>query len=215
MAGKAAGEFCLARAGGAGDADEERTHDTLWYFASRTEKNFVTDRPLLHNLYVSLPVANFHELYEKYSREVYRFALYLSGDATRAEDLTAEAFLRMWATPAPTHLATAKSYLLAIVRNLHCAAWRIERREAPLAEHPARQEALERVLDRKAELSRVLAALQALDAVERAAVLLRGEHQMPYEEIARVLEITPVAARVKVHRARKQLMESREGKTKP
>ena len=121
----------------------------------------------------------------------------------------------MWATPAPTHLATAKSYLLAIVRNLHCATWRIGRREAPLAEHPARQEALERVLDRKAELSRVLAALQALDAVERAAVLLRGEHQMPYEEIARVLEITPVAARVKVHRARKQLMQSREGKTKP
>ncbi len=172
---------------------------------------FVTNRWLLDNLYVSLPAASFHDVYRSYGAEVYRFALYLSGDSARAEDLTAEAFLRIWASPAPARLDTVKSYLFAIVRNLYAQAWRREKRETPLQDQAAPPQGLERMLDKKAELARVLAALQELDPVERAAVLLRGEHQMAYEDIARLLDLSPNAARVKVHRARQKLMDSRKG----
>jgi RNA polymerase sigma-70 factor (ECF subfamily) len=55
------------------------------------------------------------------------------------------------------------------------------------------------------ELKAVLAALQTLPEIERAAVLLRAEEGMSYDEIAAALEISPVAARVKVHRARLKL----------
>ncbi|MBX9599403.1 MAG: RNA polymerase sigma factor [Bryobacteraceae bacterium] len=161
---------------------------------------------------MSLPAVTFHEVYEAHGREVYRFALYLAGDAARAEDLTAEAFLRVWASPAPAQLKTIKSYLLAIVRNLYVQAWRRERRETALTEVPAPADCRDEVLDYEAELRRVLDGLQQLDPVERAAVLLRGENGMDYEEIARTLEITPVAARVKVHRARLKLMQARKGK---
>lgn len=163
---------------------------------------------------MSLPAANFHELYERYGHEVYRFALYLCGDATRAEDLSAEAFLRLWAATAPIRVATAKSYLLAVVRNLYTEQWRTRRREVPvesLTEPMAREPAADRRYERNEELERVMRALQDLDPVERAALLLRGEHELPYEEIATLLEITVVAARVHVHRARKRLMEIREG----
>jgi DNA-directed RNA polymerase specialized sigma24 family protein len=38
---------------------------------------------------------------------------------------------------------------------------------------------------------------------------MRALDEMPYEEIAAALEITPAAARVKVHRARARLMAVR------
>ena len=160
---------------------------------------------------MSLPTANFHDIYQRYSSDVYHFALYLSGDAAHAEDLTSEAFLRLWTAPAPTHIATVKSYLFTIVRNLHIQNWRIEKREAPLTESAAPQRSAEAALDAKAELTRVMAALSQLDPLDRAALLLRSEHQMAYEDIARLLEINTVSVRVKVHRARQKLMDARKG----
>ena len=44
---------------------------------------------------------------------------------------------------------------------------------------------------------------------DRVALLLRAEHALPYAEVARVLEISEGAARVKVHRARRRLLETR------
>src|SRR6266566_6696374 len=69
-------------------------------------------------------MTGFHELYEKYSRDVYRFALYLSGDPALADDVTSETFIRVWSSPEPVRLATVKAYLLTIARNL----WLMERR---------------------------------------------------------------------------------------
>ena len=69
----------------------------------------------------------------------------------------------------------------------------------------------QREVESRDELARVIAALQRLPPLDRAALLLRGEHDLGYEEIARILDITPVAARVKVHRARKELMQVRTG----
>ena len=37
------------------------------------------------------------EIYRRYSRDVYRYAYWISGDATEAEDLTSESFVRAWA----------------------------------------------------------------------------------------------------------------------
>ena len=54
----------------------------------------------------------------------------------------------------------------------------------------------------------MLAALQTLPEIDRAAVLLRAEEGMSYDEVAAALGISPVAARVKVHRARLKLAEA-------
>jgi RNA polymerase sigma-70 factor, ECF subfamily len=59
------------------------------------------------------------------------------------------------------------------------------------------------------ELQFVLATLQTLPEVDRAAVLLRAEEGMSYTEIAAALGISPIAARVKVHRARLKLAAAR------
>ena len=54
----------------------------------------------------------------------------------------------------------------------------------------------------------MLAALARLPEIDRAAVLMRADEGVPYEEIAAALGISTVAAKVKVHRARLKLAES-------
>ena len=62
----------------------------------------------------------------------------------------------------------------------------------------------------KAELSAVLAALRRLSEVDRAALLMRVQEEMPYEEIAQALKLPVTTVKVKVHRARLKLMQARE-----
>jgi DNA-directed RNA polymerase specialized sigma24 family protein len=38
----------------------------------------------------------FHELYERYAPDVYRFALWLSGNPIEADDIASETFVRAW-----------------------------------------------------------------------------------------------------------------------
>ncbi len=40
----------------------------------------------------------FHDLYEQHAPDVYRFAFWLSGSAANADDITAETFVRAWAS---------------------------------------------------------------------------------------------------------------------
>jgi RNA polymerase sigma-70 factor (ECF subfamily) len=58
-------------------------------------------------------------LYKEYSTNVYRFALYLSGNRAEAEDIVAETFVRAWTSSSPILLETVKGYLFAIARNLY------------------------------------------------------------------------------------------------
>ena len=48
--------------------------------------------------------------------------------------------------------------------------------------------------------------LLTLPEIDRAAFVMRVQHELPYAEIARVLEISLAAAKVKVHRVRKKIV---------
>lgn len=70
----------------------------------------------------------FHDLYEKYADDVYRFAYWLTGNANDARDIASETFVRAWMAPGEPRPATVKAYLLAIARNLHRQQWRRQAR---------------------------------------------------------------------------------------
>ena len=154
-------------------------------------------------------VIDFSELYRAHAGDVHRFALFLSGDPALADDILSETFIRLWHARNRVDLTTVKGYLLAIARNLFLTEQRHARRMTALDE---RIQDTRAGPDRRAhshiELEAVLAALQTLAEVDRAAVLLRAEEGMSYEEVAAALGISAVAARVKVHRARLKLAEA-------
>jgi RNA polymerase sigma-70 factor (ECF subfamily) len=155
-------------------------------------------------------VIDFSGLYQAYARDVHRFATFLSGDPALADDIVSETFIRLWSARARVDLTTVKSYLLTIARNLFLHERRHIRRRAVLDESRADAgPGPEERLRARRELQSVLAALQALPEVDRAAVLMRAEEGLCYEEIAAALGISLAAAKVKVHRARLKLAEAR------
>lgn len=155
-------------------------------------------------------VANIEALYRAYRPAVYRFALALSGNPTDAEDITAETFLRVWTARDRLDLSTVVGYLLTIARHLYLHGVRHAARRQPLegdVVDPAPSAATHTVA--RDALATTLADLQTLPETDRAAVLMRAQELLTYDEIAAALGITPGAAKVKVHRARQRLWTMR------
>jgi RNA polymerase sigma-70 factor (ECF subfamily) len=153
-------------------------------------------------------LVDFHTIFERHSRDVYRFALYLSGDASLAEEITQETFVRAWVMPGEICGGTVRAYLLTIAHNLY----RAERKRT------ARQVSLDGALtDSKAGpeaealgrlgLEAVLQALQSFPEVDRAALLMHVLDDLPYAVIAKALGLSITAVKVRVHRARLKLRE--------
>jgi RNA polymerase sigma-70 factor, ECF subfamily len=155
-------------------------------------------------------MTGFGGLYKKYAPDVYHFALYLSGESGEAEDITSETFVRAWASSEPIRMATVKGYLFAIARNLFLQGLRKKSRFVGLDENLRDPQASPYAqAEQRAELRAVLAGLQKLPEIDRAALLMRAFDEMPYEEIARALGISLVAVKVKIHRARLALADIR------
>jgi RNA polymerase sigma-70 factor (ECF subfamily) len=151
--------------------------------------------------------ADLGEVYRAHAHDLRHFALYLSGDAALADDLVAEAFFRAWTLRDGVRTATVRGYLFAIVRNLFLTHLRSERRRVPLDDVPVR-DLTPGPEDRavgESDLRVTLAALRRLPEIDRAAVLMRANAALPYEDIAAALGISTSAAKVKVHRARLRL----------
>ena len=145
-------------------------------------------------------------LYRRHASAVFRFAWGLSGDRSAAEDLVSETFTRLLTRAPRIETRTALAYLLAVARNAYLSGRRRQRREVPLAEEPCApgNDPLSR-LDDQARLASVLLAVHDLPESERAALLLRVDHDLSYDEIASALGISVAAAKVRVHRARLRL----------
>jgi RNA polymerase sigma-70 factor (ECF subfamily) len=154
-------------------------------------------------------MTDFQALYERYAPHVRRFALFLTGDPGLADDITSETFVRAWTTPGTIRQETVKAYLFTIARNLYHDSLHRSRRLAALHDdiRDTRADALKQAEDRS-ELTFVLAEMQRLPEIDRAALLMRAEDQMSYEEISHALNLSVSAAKVKIHRARLKLMRS-------
>lgn len=145
----------------------------------------------------SLKASSFTELYRNHAREVYRFALYLSGDPALAEDIVSETFLRVWDSSAAIRVETVRGYLFTIARNVFRHDLRRSRKQSPLEDTRGLASTVLQELESKESLRDTLAALQMLPEIDRAALLLRAEDGISYEEIARVLGLSLSAVKVR------------------
>ncbi len=157
-------------------------------------------------------MVTFQGLYESYAGDVYRFAFWLAGDSFDAEDITSETFIRAWVNHSAIRTETLKAYLFTIARNIYLEQHRKRKRHVALEDiHPDPAPGPERLTEVQVELQRAQQFLQTLPETDRAAFVLRVQHELPYAEIARVLGLSLAAAKVKVHRARVKLLKDRLG----
>jgi len=158
-------------------------------------------------------IATFEELYRRHARDVYRFALYLTGDTAQAEDIASGTFVRVWAASDRLRVTTVKAYLFTIARNLHLHGLRGRSRRVSLpADPPVPRPGPQLEAEGRERLGLVLRALGRLTPTDRAALLMRAQDGMSYEEIAAALGLSLSAVEVRIHRARLRLSEEEEGR---
>ena len=148
----------------------------------------------------------FHEIYERHSKDVYRYAFWLAGSADDANDITSETFARAWAGRDQIRTETVKAYLFAIARNIYLKGLRHTKHQSDLNPNQTDPKPVpEQMVESKLELQRAMSIIQSLPEVDRTAFLLRVQQELPYEEIARTLQLPLTTIKVKIHRARLKL----------
>ena len=156
-------------------------------------------------------MTDIENLYKRYAGDVRRFALYLCGDVVIADEITSDTFVRAWMAAGRIRQPTVKSYLFTIARNAYIDLLRRAARQTQLDEKmPDMGISAQTQMEQSAEVRAVLAALQRLPEMDRTVLLMRTVAEMPYEEIAETLGIPVGTAKVKVHRARLKLMQTRQ-----
>ena len=158
--------------------------------------------------------AALEEFYRRHVRGLTRYAARRMRDPSEAADLVAAAFLEAVESSAryDPRLGRPIAWLTGIAANLAAVQ---ERREAAAARALARVDGqrplepddfdrLERQIDAARRVHRARAALDRLSPVEREMLELVGPEGLLPGEAARLLGISPVAARMRLARARKK-----------
>jgi RNA polymerase sigma-70 factor, ECF subfamily len=147
------------------------------------------------------------DLFEKYSPALLRFTDRLLSDRSTAEEVTQEVFVKV-ITRAHQYDGRAEvaSWLFAIAANACRDRRRRDRRATvvPLEAVPEPTQKGEgsekRLIDRQRR-DAVRRALGCLSDEQREALILARYHDMPYAEIARVLDISVGAVKTRIFRA--------------
>ena len=142
-------------------------------------------------------------LWDSITPKLYGYLLNVARDSRLAEDFLQETWLK-----AITNLARFQArgvrfsaWLFAIARNVCREHWRKSRREVPieeLEERPINSVTNGRSMEEKLLVDMMLPKISEED---REILRLRFIADLSYKEIACVMEISTVAARVRIHRA--------------
>ncbi|MCB1533628.1 MAG: sigma-70 family RNA polymerase sigma factor [Rhodoblastus sp.] len=137
------------------------------------------------------------------------FAISLSGNGDKADDLVQETLMKAWAAHASfAEGSNLRAWLFTIMRNTYFSQYRKARREvqdvdgeaaARLVSHPEQQGHL--------DLADFRIALDQLSADQREALILIGASGFSYEEAAEICGCAVGTVKSRVNRARQRLMQ--------
>lgn len=159
----------------------------------------------------------FERLFRLYERRVFQYILGFVRDAATAEEVAADTMLAVWRTAGRFEKASRVStWILGIARHKAIDALRRAMRAAPL-------ELLEEAVDvpstapgpMEAAQDRTLEqltqrAFQHLSAKHREVLYLAFFEDVPYEEIAALLEVPQNTVKTRVYYAKQKLREQLE-----
>ena len=165
-------------------------------------------------------IAAFEELVSRHQHAVIGTVAKMLGSPNEAEDIGQQVFIRIWKS-AKRYQPKAKftTWMFTITRNLVFNEMRRRQRKPAVSMNEREEEyhiatpdenvatPAEATLQNELEEA-VDAAIQALPEKQRMAVVLRRYEELPYEEIAGILELSLPAVKSLLFRARAQLKEN-------
>ena len=143
----------------------------------------------------------FGQLLERHERELFAYALRISGQRADAEDLYQDTFLAAFRAWPPPRRGNERAWLYKIATN------RAIDRERRAKRVVASIDDLALAAPERDDVTLVdlAEAIEILPAGQRAAFVLRKVQGLPYVEIAVALECTEEAARARVSEALKKV----------
>ena len=157
-------------------------------------------------------LASFEEAVLPHLNAAYNLARWLTHNATDAEDVVQEAYLRAFRFFGGFHGADGRSWLLAIVRNT-CYTW-LQHNRSPeltlplddeLREIESKDLNPEALLLQSADTLMVRQALNDLPVEFREVLVLRELEEMSYREIASITDLPLGTVMSRLARGRKRL----------
>jgi RNA polymerase sigma-70 factor (ECF subfamily) len=166
----------------------------------------------------------FRVLVERHSRSLFRLAFRMTGNQQDAEDVVQESFLRAYRQLGNfDERASFGTWIYRIAANCSLDTVRARKRRNdrmapvdedqvgdPMAQLPSKDPTPERVALSGEVRQKVAEAMEDLSPTERTAFVLRHFEGMRMEEVSRLLECQPGAAKHSVFRAVQKLRRALE-----
>jgi RNA polymerase sigma-70 factor (family 1) len=157
-----------------------------------------------------MTLAQFKALFDQYYSPIKNFVYYKCGDVDLAEDVTQDAFMKLWEKREEIKEETVKSYLYTIANNMFLNKVRHDKVVLGFVEKQTDQineQSPEYALEEKefkAELERVIAGMTVK---QREVFLMNRIDDLTYKEIAERLELSVKAVEKRMHGALNYLKE--------
>lgn len=148
--------------------------------------------------------AAFRELYARISGGLYAYCRCLAWQRDESDDLFQEAMTRLYESALQGRdIHNVSGYAIKIARNLHLNAQR-DRKPVVRIEHDTLS--IDAPSHERTEMLELIhMAMELLSEDYREAFFLREFADLPYEEIAAVMQLTSVNVRIRVTRAREKI----------
>ena len=147
----------------------------------------------------------FSIFFKKHAKSLRNFLFYKYGNKDQAEDLTQEAFIKLWQNCAAVPIEKAKSYLYTIANNSSLNEIKHQKvvlqYENNFTGADKTNENPEFILEEKQFKKRLLQAIEDLNETQRVAFLMHRIDGKKYSEIAEELNISVKAVEKRIHLA--------------
>ncbi|KIA82432.1 RNA polymerase sigma factor [Flavobacterium sp. AED] len=151
----------------------------------------------------------FSTFFKSHAKSLRNFLFYKYGNKDQADDLTQEAFIKLWQNCAAVPIEKAKSYIYIIANNnsLNEIAHQkvVLEYEKNFAGFDKTNENPEFILEEKQFKSKLLKSIENLNETQRVAFLMHRIDGKKYNEIAEELNISVKAVEKRIHLALVQL----------
>lgn len=154
------------------------------------------------------------DFFKKYAKDLRNYLLYKFGNQDRAEDMTQEAFIKLWQNCKDIPLEKAKSYIYTIANNTSLNIIAHEKVKLNYQKNNSindcSNENPEFLLEENQFKDKLLTAIDRLNETQRVAFLMHRIDGKKYAQIAEELGISVKAVEKRIHLALLELRKEFE-----
>nr|WP_303316293.1 sigma-70 family RNA polymerase sigma factor [Flavivirga sp. MEBiC07777] len=148
---------------------------------------------------------NFKIIFEDYSEVIRNFVYYKCGDISKAEDITQDAFVKLWLNCKQVLFSKAKSYVMKVAQNTFYNLIKHEKvklnYKVHLKSNYVNKESPDFIMEEKEFMVLLTKSINELPVKEREVFLLSRKDKKTYKEIAEIVGITQKAVERRMHLA--------------